>query len=71
MPEDGQISDELSAQRIRQLSALRRSAYRSRSYCLIAIGVCAGGIAQIIHELILAHKAGATSLRQSLYINDP
>lgn len=36
--------DELNAVKIRQLSALRRGAYRSRSYCIIASGalvVCA------------------------------
>ena len=60
--------DELNGVRIRQLAALRRAAYRSRSYCIIAIGVCAVGIVQIGYELLLARRSGATALRQILYI---
>jgi len=33
-------SQPLNAARVRQLSALRRGAYRSRSYFLVAIGIC-------------------------------
>jgi uncharacterized membrane protein YidH (DUF202 family) len=60
--------DELNGLRIRQLAALRRAAYRSRSYCIIAMVVCAVGIVQIIHELILGRRTGATAMRQSAYV---
>jgi hypothetical protein len=39
----------LNSTRIRQMAALRRSAYRSRSYCLIAIGACLVGSADLIY----------------------
>jgi hypothetical protein len=38
----------LNSTRIRQMAALRRSAYRSRSYCLIAIGASVVGCADLI-----------------------
>jgi hypothetical protein len=37
----GDFADELDGLRIRQLSALRRGAYRARSYALIGVGACA------------------------------
>ena len=57
--------DELNGLRIRQLAALRRAAYRSRSYCIIAAIGCAVTIIQIIHELISYRR---TLLAQFLYI---
>lgn len=37
---DGASEDDLSALRIRVLSAGRRAGYRTRSYCIVAVGVC-------------------------------
>jgi hypothetical protein len=39
-PEEGPDPKPLNAARVRQLSALRRGAYRSRSYFFVAIAVC-------------------------------
>jgi len=44
--------DHLNSTRIRQMAALRRAAYRSRSYCLIAIGGCIVGAAEFIFDAI-------------------
>ena len=41
------MTDHLNSNRIRQMAALRRSAYRTRSYCIVAVGCCIGGAAQI------------------------
>jgi hypothetical protein len=38
--------DHLNSNRIRQMAAIRRAAYRTRSYCVIAVGGCIGGAAQ-------------------------
>jgi hypothetical protein len=40
--------DHLNSNRIRQMAALRRSAIRSRSYCVIAIGGCVVGAADFV-----------------------
>jgi hypothetical protein len=42
----------LNSNRIRQMAALRRAAYRSRSYCLIAIGACIVGAAELVFDAI-------------------
>jgi hypothetical protein len=39
-PDDATEPRPLNAARVRQLSALRRGAYRSRSYFFVAVGVC-------------------------------
>lgn len=41
-------ADELDGLRIRQLSALRRGAYRARSYALIGVGACAVAGVQLL-----------------------
>ena len=41
-------NDHLNSNRIRQMAALRRAAYRTRSYCFIAIGGCLVGAADLI-----------------------
>jgi hypothetical protein len=41
-------SDELDGLRIRQLSALRRGAYRARSYALIGVGACVVTAVQLL-----------------------
>jgi hypothetical protein len=46
MSEPDERDDELDGLRIRQLSALRRSAYRSRSHAFIAMCVCAVAVVQ-------------------------
>jgi hypothetical protein len=45
-------NDQLDASRIRKMAALRRSAYRSRSYCLIALGGCVAGAAEFIFKAV-------------------
>jgi hypothetical protein len=45
-------NDQLNSNRIRQMAALRRSAYRSRSYCVIALGGCVVGAAELIFDAI-------------------
>jgi hypothetical protein len=54
MPDDPEDSarDQLDAQRIRKMAALRRSAYRSRSYCLIVLGGCVAGAAEFIFKAV-------------------
>jgi hypothetical protein len=54
------MTDHLNSNRIRQMAALRRSAYRSRSYCLIATGGCIVGSAEFIFDAIhrLRHYSG-------------
>ena len=51
-PEDADAldpsADQLSALRIRQFAAARRAAYRARSYAVIAAGVCAIAVVQLI-----------------------
>jgi len=39
--------DPMSAVRVRQLSAMRRGAYRTRSYCFIGLGLCAVAAVQL------------------------
>ena len=42
--------DHLDSNRIRQMAALRRAAIRTRSYCVIAIGGCVVGAAELIFD---------------------
>jgi DNA-directed RNA polymerase subunit RPC12/RpoP len=44
--------EELDGNRIRRLAMMRRSAYRSRSYCLIALGGCLGGAVEFIFHAV-------------------
>lgn len=52
------VSDELDGGRIRQIAQMRRSAYRSRSYCLIAaVGLLVGTV-QLVY-LAIQHMRSA------------
>jgi hypothetical protein len=42
--------DHLDSNRIRQMAALRRGAIRSRSYCVVAIGGCLVGAAELTFD---------------------
>jgi hypothetical protein len=42
--------DHLNSTRIRQMAALRRGAIRSRSYCVIALGGCVVGAAELVFD---------------------
>jgi hypothetical protein len=44
--------DHLNSNRIRQMAALRRGAIRSRSYCVIAIGGCLVGAAELVFDAV-------------------
>jgi H+/Cl- antiporter ClcA len=44
--------DHLNSNRIRKMAALRRGAIRSRSYCLIALGGCVAGAAELIFDAV-------------------
>ncbi|MGA3066808.1 MAG: hypothetical protein ABSF29_08180 [Tepidisphaeraceae bacterium] len=44
--------DELDGVRIRKLAALRRAAYRSRSYCIIAGVACGVGVVQLLDDAL-------------------
>jgi hypothetical protein len=44
--------DHLNSNRIQQMAALRRSAIRARSYCVIAIGGCVVGAAEFIFDAV-------------------
>jgi hypothetical protein len=59
---------ELSNLRIRQHAALKRAAYRSRSYAIVAAAACIGAVAQLLW-LIIGQLRGARSVgRIALYI---
>jgi hypothetical protein len=49
---------DLSGMRIRQVSALRRGAYRTRSWLLIGAIACGAGAAQLIFLAVRAHRNG-------------
>jgi hypothetical protein len=42
--------DHLNSNRIRQMASLRRGAIRSRSYCVIALGGCVVGAAELVFD---------------------
>jgi hypothetical protein len=44
--------DHLDSNRIRQMAALRRAAIRTRSYCIIALGGCIVGAAELIFDVV-------------------
>jgi hypothetical protein len=51
-PHTGAADDHLNSNRIRQMASLRRAAIRTRSYCVIGLGVCVVAIAQFVFETI-------------------
>jgi hypothetical protein len=60
--------DELDEMRIRKLAILRRAAYRSRSYCIIAVVACAVGIMQLVDDAVGGWNSGRGHLRQIAYL---
>src|SRR5688500_20375866 len=56
-PGEDERADELDGLRIRQLSALRRGAYRGRSYALIGVGACVVTAIQLL-LMMIAHVRG-------------
>jgi hypothetical protein len=59
---------ELDGQRIRKFAAVRRAAYRSRSYCVIAIGGCAVGAIELVYHAILGFGGGRGMVRTAAYV---
>jgi len=59
--------DELSAIRIRQIAAGRRATYRARSYCIIAAGVCAVAIAQLVWMIVQQFRAAGWGMQCTGY----
>jgi hypothetical protein len=58
----------LNAVRVRQLSALRRSTYRIRSYYTVALGVCAVAIVQLALMTARHVRAAGWQLRPVGYV---
>jgi hypothetical protein len=63
--EDG---DHLDALRVRQLSAVRRGAYRTRSYCVIGLGVCAVAAVQLVVMAVRHVRAAGWEWRPVGYL---
>ena len=59
--------DELSAIRIRQIAAGRRATYRARSYCIIAAGVCAVAVVQLVWMIVQQYRAAGWGLQCTGY----
>lgn len=59
--------DELDGLRIRQLAAMRRAAYRSRSYCVIAAMVCVVAVVQLAWNGIALIRATGWGMRPVSY----
>ncbi len=60
-PANGERSnDELDGLRIRQLAALRRGAYRVRSYMIVGAGGCAVAAVQLVWMTVASHRAAAS-----------
>jgi hypothetical protein len=60
-PAEDDRDAELSGMRIRQISSLRRGIARTRSYYLIALAVCIGGVAQLVFLGVESVRAGRRS----------
>jgi hypothetical protein len=58
----------LNAARVRQLSALRRGAYRARSYCVVAIGLCLVGAGQLAAMTVRHVRAAGWEWRPAGYV---
>ena len=77
-PRDGPADDDgasgavetraIDAVRVRQLSALRRGAYRTRSYCFVALGLCAVAAAQLVLFAVRHVRAAGWQLRPVGYV---
>ena len=69
--DDGAPADDtraIDAARVRQLSALRRGAYRTRSYCFVALGLCAVAAAQLVLFAVRHVRAAGWQLRPVGYV---
>ena len=58
LPQGAGVRDaqaELDGQRIRKFAAVRRAAYRSRSYCVIAVGGCVVGAIELLYHAIAGY----------------
>ena len=64
----GPESPTLNAARVRQLSALRRGTYRARSYCVIAIAVCAVAAGQLALMTVRHVRAAGWQVRPVGYV---
>jgi DNA-directed RNA polymerase subunit RPC12/RpoP len=63
----GNAEAELDGQRIRKFAAVRRAAYRSRSYCVIAVGACAVGAIELLYHVVAGHS-GLGNVRAAAYV---
>ena len=64
----GEEEDHLDALRVRQLSAVRRGAYRTRSYCVIGLGACAVASVQLAVMAIRHVRAAGWEWRPLGYL---
>jgi hypothetical protein len=67
-PQPPENDDELDALRIRRISLLRRSAYRSRSYCLIGAALCAVAAVQLICNTVQHVRRVGWGLKPLAYL---
>ena len=61
-PSESARESELNELRIRQVSSLRRGAFRSRSWCVIAAGGCIVGAAQLVQMAVHDLRRGTRIL---------
>jgi hypothetical protein len=62
MPDSPENHDHLDARRISRLAAVRRAAYRSRSYCIIGAAGCAVGAVELVFQAFGHGTAAAAFL---------
>src|SRR5687768_18523870 len=58
----------MSDVRVRQLAAERRATYRARSYCVVAVGVCAMALVQLVVMTVRHVRAAGWQLRPIGYV---
>jgi hypothetical protein len=68
MDESPESSAELDALRIARWAALRRSAYHSRSYAIVAVGGCVIGAAQCAFDAVIRLRTHQGLIRPVLYM---
>jgi hypothetical protein len=66
--EGSSSDDELDARRITQLSTARRATYRSRSYCIIALGGCLVGASELVYDAVVRLRAHLGFVRPAFYV---
>ena len=67
-PDDVPETRAIDAARVRQLSAMRRATHRGRSYCLIAVCICAVAVAQLALLTFRHVRAAGWQLRPFGYV---